>query len=84
MTNKTYIYTIDHETKTISLPPPEIAGDIGSPPSWALRARRYRFINAFPEYRSQILTKESWTTHIETNEVLSINSEDMGGSDENL
>ena len=84
MSDKTYIYTIDHEAKKISLPPPELAGDIGSPPSWALRARRYRFKTAFPKYTSQILTKDSWETHIQTNEVLSINSNDMEGTDENL
>lgn len=77
MTNKTYIYTIDHEAKTICLPPPELAGDIGSPPSWSLRARKYRFNNHFVGYSNSILTKDSWGEHIKTNEVLSINSDDM-------
>lgn len=77
MNNKTYIYTIDHESKTICLPPPQLAGDIGSPPSWSLQARSYRFKNTFPKYTNQILTKDSWGTHVQKHEVLSINSDEM-------
>ena len=77
MNNKIYVYTINHEAKIICLPPPELAGDIGSPPSWSLQARKYRFQNAFPNYTSQILTKDSWETHVRNHKVLSINSDEM-------
>ena len=77
MTNKIYVYTIDHEAKHIWLPSPIVAGDIGSPPSWACYARNYRFKTHFEGYTNGILTKESWLTHITKNKVLSINSSNM-------
>ncbi len=77
MNNKTYAYTINHDTKHIYLPPPSVAGDIGSPPSLACHARNYRFKNCFVGYSNSILTKDSWEEHIKTNEVLSINSNEM-------
>ena len=77
MTDKTYAYTINHEIKHIFLPPPSVAGDIGSPPSWACYARNCRFTKYFVGYSNSILTRESWEKHIEENTVLTINSNQM-------
>lgn len=77
MTNKDYVYTIDHEAKHICLPPPRLAGDIGSPPSWACYARSHRFKAHFIGYSNGILTQESWVKHIQKNETFTINSNDM-------
>lgn len=84
MKNKTYHYTINHETKTICLPPPLLAGDIGSPPSWAVQRRSVCFKTHFVGYNNSTLTVPSWKYHIEKNEVLSINSDDMEKANERM
>jgi len=77
MTNKDYHYIILHESKTIYLPPPRLAGDIGSPPSWACYARSQRFKKHFAGYSNSILSEVSWRKMSESHSVLLINSNDM-------
>ena len=77
MTDKNYVYTINHDTKHIFLPPPSVSGDIGSPPSWACYARNSRFTKHFVGYSNSILTRESWEKHINEHTVLTINSNQM-------